>query len=264
MIHYSVLIPQRDASQAVSDQLPALCQALDRLILPYEILCVDDASAPRHAEALRTLLGRYPRLRVLAFDQPRGTAAALTAGIAAARGELVVATARDLAAAAYWMPHLIARLAHADFVFAHRQHGWPTASLHVALQAARRITARADIANDEMMLWAARREALANLALARGAFRHLPTLVAQRGFRVMRLSLAANRPPQGALHRAAIGERLLARWLGRRYEPHLACEWPAASTEQPSATLTRVDGGRSRLVPQPATIRADENRPHSA
>lgn len=264
MIHYSVLIPQRSASQAVADQLPALCHALDRLILPYEILCVDDASSASHAEALQSLLGRYPRLRVLAFDHPRGTAAALTAGIAAARGELVVASAPDIAGAARWLPHLIARLAHCDFVFARLQHGWAKSLLSKSIQAARWLTAPLDIAENERMLWAARREALANLALARGAFRYLPTLVAERGFRVMRLSLSASRPPQGALHRATTGERLLARWLGRRYEPHLACEWPAAANERPNAALARADGGRSRLAPHPATTRADENRPHTA
>jgi hypothetical protein len=175
-----------------------------------------------------------------------------------------VAAAPDTAAAAHWLPHLIARLAHCDFVFARQQHGWNVALRRAGAQVARWLTAPIDLADDEMMLWAARREALANLALARGAFRYLPTLVAERGFRVMRLSLAANRPPQGARHQATIGERMLARWLSRRYEPHLACEWQAASSERTSATLTRVDGGRSRLLPQPATARADENRPHTA
>jgi len=264
MIHYSVLIPQRDASQAVTDQLPALCHALDRLILPYEILCVDDASDANHAEALHLLLDRYPRLRVLAFDKPRGTAAALTAGIAAARGEFVVAVAPDTAMATRWMAHLIARLSHCEFVFACRQHDWSTLLQRAGAQVSRWITAPIDIGDDEMMLWGARREALANLALARGAFRYLPTLVAERGFRVMRLALAANRPPQGSKHRATTGERLLARWLSRGYEPHLACEWLAATSDPPCATRSRVDGGRSRLAPHPATAHADENRPHTA
>ena len=44
MIHYSVLIPQRDAIDAVGRLLPRLEALLDRLILPYEIISVDDAS----------------------------------------------------------------------------------------------------------------------------------------------------------------------------------------------------------------------------
>ncbi len=266
MIHYSVLIPQRNASQTVASQLPALCQALDRLILPYEILCIDDASSASHAEKLRSLMDHSPRLRVLAFDVRRGAAAALTAGIAATRGELIVATTPDLAVAAHWLPHLIARLAHADFVYAQRQSRWPAQLRRSILQAARHLTARGDVARDELLLWAGRREALANVTLARGAFRYLPTLLAERGFRVLRLSLAAHRPPQGTRHCPSFASRLLVSWLARHYEPHLASEWASASPHLSVAPPNRVDAGRARTLPHPTAAHSDqnENRPHTA
>ena len=44
MIHYSVLIPERDGIERLGRLLPQLCQVLSRLILPFEIVCIDDAS----------------------------------------------------------------------------------------------------------------------------------------------------------------------------------------------------------------------------
>jgi hypothetical protein len=118
-----------------------------------------------------------------------------------------------------------------------------------------------DLGADEPLLWAARREALANLTLPRGAFRFLPTLVAERGFRVVRLTLSADRPAQGAAYRPGALARLLARWLGRRYEPHLAGEWPTASAAPAATVHQRFAAQRTYLPPRPATARADESRP---
>ena len=84
MVRYSVLIPARDSTHVVGWLTDELDQILGELLLPYEIICVDDGSALAEVDALEALLRRHPALRVLRFDQQRGISAALSAGIAAA------------------------------------------------------------------------------------------------------------------------------------------------------------------------------------
>ena len=91
MIRYSVVIPQRDGATELARQLPRLAAVLDRLTLPYEVLVVDDGSTLETQRRLRELLTKHPDLRVLRLESPVGASSALSTGIAAARGEIVIA-----------------------------------------------------------------------------------------------------------------------------------------------------------------------------
>ena len=55
MIRYSVLIPQRNAGSELARQLPELRRVLDMLALPYEVICIDQASAPPTHAALQSV-----------------------------------------------------------------------------------------------------------------------------------------------------------------------------------------------------------------
>ena len=59
MIRYSVLIPQRNAGNELARQLPELRRVLDLLALPYEVICIDQASAPTTRAALGELLEQH-------------------------------------------------------------------------------------------------------------------------------------------------------------------------------------------------------------
>src|ERR1700726_518410 len=107
MIHYSVLIPHWDSTAAVDRVLAELCPALDNLLLPYEVICIDDATDPLRKGDPGDLLYACPQLRVLRFDQPRGPSAALCAGLAAARGDLIITLDPDVQQAVRYLPHLI-------------------------------------------------------------------------------------------------------------------------------------------------------------
>src|SRR5574342_636156 len=56
----------------------------------YEAVAVDDASTDGSLEELTRLKSNDPSLRVVALEQRRGQSAALAAGWAASRGEVVV------------------------------------------------------------------------------------------------------------------------------------------------------------------------------
>jgi hypothetical protein len=251
MIHYSVLIPQRDAADAIGRFLPHLCQVLGGLILPYEIICIDDASARPAANQLEELLDQYAPLRVLRFDEPRGTGAALTAGLAAASGDLVIAVDPRAPDSARHIPHLIARLSRHDLVLARHERPLGNELWQSIARVPRLIAAKPQLHPSEDLFWAARREAVAGLALPRGAFRILGKIVAQRGFRVCRLLLADGLPPQGANYRAGLVDRLAGFWLDRRFEPHLACEMVRNEGPRPHMVPARFDAARPRYVPQP-------------
>lgn len=215
MIRYSVLLPRLNAGHQLACQLPELCRVLDLLVLPYEVICIDPVS-PGVRAAIGPLLGQYPSLRVLTLDHPRGLEAALTAGIAAARGELVIAMGPGAQYPVHQIPNLIAELSRADIVFA-RQHlvGWAHAWQKLSGLAGRCLFGL-EVRNTDSLFWAARREAIAGLSLPPGNARTLPWLVAMRGFRIGEISvqLPSSRPP--ADHAWPHPGDLSAAWSFRR------------------------------------------------
>jgi len=259
MIHYSVLIPERDGIEAVGRLLPNLCQVLSGLLLPYEIICIDDASGGPAHDGLQSLLSDFSPLRVLRFDRPRGTSAALTAGIAAARGDLIIALDAHAAMAGGTLEHLVSRLSRHDLAFAENERTLSAALWKPLAGALGRLTSRAEQPLAEGLFWAARREAVAGLTLTRGAFRVLPGLVARRGFRVCRVTLAEGLPPHGATFAPGLVERLTIGRLDRHFEPHLARELERGAPaifEPPSVRSV----ARRRFVPWPAVTAAQEDR----
>jgi hypothetical protein len=257
MIHYSVLIPARNAIGDVARSLAQIGPVLSRLILPYEIICIDDASAPPAQRQLADLRRSHDALRWLRFDEPRGTSAALTAGIAAARGDLVIAVHPGRRWSDRIIPQLISRLSQHDLAFVEDAQPLATELLRPLAAVSRLLSTRAEPGPDERFLWVARREAVAGLTLARSAFRILPGLVARRGRRVCRVTLAEGLPPRGAAFVPRLWERLAARWLDRSFEPHLARE--QAEMEMPAREPSgRLHAGRAWQPAWPTAVAAEE------
>jgi hypothetical protein len=255
MVHYTVLVPGRDTADALARLVPQLAAALDRLILPYEIIAIDDASGEPAAGALERQLSENRHLRVLRFDRPRGASAALSAGIAASRGDLVIGICPDTRMAAESIPHMISRLSRWDFVVAKPERTAGQYLRHSLAGVPRILTAerRRDAAQD--LFFAARREALVGLALAPGGCRILPELMASRGFRVCRLTIAPGLPPRGEHYRVGWLKRLAAGWLGRRFEPHLARELaPYAARPNPAASAQQIGPSRLALPAAPTAV----------
>lgn len=259
MIHYSVIVPHRSAVAAFGELLPRLCRVMDRLVLPYEVLCIDDGSTPSAAEALSNMQLAHPALRVLQFDAPRGTSATLTAGIAASRGDLCIAIDPQTPLAVERIPHLIARIPPFDLVLGCRQR--PTSHIlrSNCHQLARLLKTESQISGDEDLFFAARREAVAGLSLAPGAFRVLSALVLARGRRVGRLTLCEATPPRETEIRVTRLGQLTAEWINRRFEPHLARELFPAPVSPLPAGVARGELPAPRYVPQAAPISTDKS-----
>src|ERR1700690_117381 len=121
MIRYSVIIPLQDRGDEVRRQLPALTAALDQFAKPYEIIVVDDGSAHATTRLLEKLLSDFPSLRLLRLDDPVGVSVALTAGVRAARGEVLIAIEPGDAYPPHQISKLIEGLGRADFMAGRRR-----------------------------------------------------------------------------------------------------------------------------------------------
>lgn len=226
-MRYSIIIPGCECGQPLAAELPELEIVLRRLVLPFEVICVEEPSASGALRPLETLINQYPWLRLLRVEAPRGMSAAIVAGVAAARGEIVVVI--DLARHEMrQIPNLIAGLARTDFVVGRRKAA-DSVSSGIAPHRVGRFSRHAAATDPKSPFWAARREAVADLRLAAGMGRHLPRLVALRGFRVGEPTFGRQQPKRLALPRAV--SRLALWWLERGWQPSVAREI------QPSATV---------------------------
>jgi cellulose synthase/poly-beta-1,6-N-acetylglucosamine synthase-like glycosyltransferase len=104
----SFVVPVHNGASSIQDALAAIVAeaSFDR---PFEIIVVDDASRDGSAAILRRLAGIYP-LRLIAADG-RGAAAAINAGIRAARFPLIAQVDQDVVLKPGWLNALADELA---------------------------------------------------------------------------------------------------------------------------------------------------------
>ena len=145
---------------------------------------------------------------------------ALAAGIAAVRGELVVALGPGKEYPVEQIPHLISELSQADIVFGRQKRlGWGHAWRHL-VGLPQRWLLGPEVQNPACLFWAARREAVAGLDPACSAARFLPQWATMRGYRVGEISARFQpaRPPVADAWPHP-GDFLAMWWLRRRYRP---------------------------------------------
>jgi dolichol-phosphate mannosyltransferase len=92
----SVVAPAFNERDCIEAFLEELRGALDRLGRPYEIIPVDDGSTDGTRAILEGLCRCSPILKGIALDHHHGKSAAVAAGMAAARGEIIVLIDSDL------------------------------------------------------------------------------------------------------------------------------------------------------------------------
>ncbi len=241
MIHLTILIPQRDAAEEVVRLVPQLARVLVRAEQPYEMICIDDGSELSSARALQRLHDQSPVLRFLRLDRPAGLSAALTAGIAAARGELVVAIEASGQYFPEQIPWLLERLARADLVLGRRQYLRSVKLRQAALQLPRRLLLGLEVRDPDCLFWAARREAIAGLDLQPGMHRFLGSLVTTRGFRAAEIHVDHQPVADGSKWEAhpSLGNLLCTWWQRRNWRPYCVEEVGAETTQRARGGLRR-------------------------
>ncbi len=92
----SIVIPLYNEEENVEPLLEELAGALRAVGRSFEIVCVDDGSRDGTFAALRRCCEREPALRVVRFRRNFGQTAAMSAGMEAARGDVIIPMDGDL------------------------------------------------------------------------------------------------------------------------------------------------------------------------
>jgi glycosyltransferase involved in cell wall biosynthesis len=110
MIHLSVVLPVFNEAANLPALHEALTSVLDELGTTYEVIYVDDGSVDGSFATLRRLAGKAPHVRLIRLRRNYGQTAAISAGIAAAAGDLLCVLDSDLQNDPRDIPRLLAKL----------------------------------------------------------------------------------------------------------------------------------------------------------
>ena len=229
MLQLSILIPyqcarQRDTGHIFAAETLRLAETVSQLGLSFEIIIVDDHSPLADIEALQTRLLRLENWKLLRLDRGVGLSGVLTAGIAAARGQQIVALGAGDGYPIEQLPELLAHLARVDLVVGRPERTGIAKACHRLARIPRWLLLGLEVRDPECLFWAARREALRGLELARGMYRYLASHVAMRGYRVGELLIS---PPARRLWMLDglpnPGDLLVTWWMMRRWR-HFSAE----------------------------------------
>ena len=108
ILDLSIVIPVRNESPNIKPLYDELTQTLVQYGRSYELLIIDDGSTDDSFEQLAALQSRDPHLRVIRFRRNFGQTAAFAAGIAHARGRLIVTADGDLQNDPHDIPGMVA------------------------------------------------------------------------------------------------------------------------------------------------------------
>lgn len=120
----SVIIPTYNERDNLSELIPRICAAFEKIEEPAELLIMDDDSPDRTAQLAQKMAEEQCdtcRIRVLVRKQDKGLAKAVDAGFQAAEGDLYIVMDADLSHPPELIPQMVARIrAGADIAVASR------------------------------------------------------------------------------------------------------------------------------------------------
>jgi undecaprenyl-phosphate 4-deoxy-4-formamido-L-arabinose transferase len=110
-IYVSIIIPVYNEEDNLEELGERLVRTLEGMSRPFEIILVDDGSSDRSWELLTHLNRKYPAyIRAIQFHRNFGQHQAVFAGLAAARGEIMVTLDADLQNPPEEIPKLVAKI----------------------------------------------------------------------------------------------------------------------------------------------------------
>ncbi|MDD2920421.1 glycosyltransferase family 2 protein [Rhodoferax sp.] len=132
----SCVIPAYNEARSLGALVPAILTALARLSPQVEVIIVDDGSRDDTAAVMHTLCAQFPQLMYLKLSRNFGKEPALTAGIDAAQGDVVILMDGDGQHPVSLLPDMLAKWrAGADVVYAVRQTRSDQSGLQIRLTA---------------------------------------------------------------------------------------------------------------------------------
>lgn len=187
--HVSLVVPLYNEEDNVGPLCAAIRGALEGWQRTCEIILVDDGSRDGTLERLKEEAARDRRLRILTLARNVGQTLAMAAGLAHARGRVIVSMDGDLQNDPADIPELVARIDQGCDVVCgwrkHRQDRWLSRTLPsmIANLLIRWIT-RVPIHDNGCSLKAYRAEVVRSMRLYSDMHRFLPALSAMAGARI--------------------------------------------------------------------------------
>lgn len=105
----SIVVPMYNESENIFVFYERVVSVLEKLGLPFEIICVNDGSKDNTMELLLTLHEKDPRIKVIDFSRNFGKEIALSAGIDFASGEAIIPIDADLQDPPELIPELVSK-----------------------------------------------------------------------------------------------------------------------------------------------------------
>ncbi len=112
----SIVIPVYNEEAAIGDDLDLIKQTMGATGQPYEIIVVNDGSTDRTVE----IVSSKPGVKLIHHQQNRGTGAARTTGLRAAKGDIIIMTDGDGTYPNQDMPKLLEHMKQCDMVIGAR------------------------------------------------------------------------------------------------------------------------------------------------
>jgi len=230
----SIVVPVFNEAESLPVLWAELVAALGAIVLPAEVIFVDDGSTDGSAEVVRRIHQSDGRARLVGLARNAGLSAAFAVGFRHARGRIVVTMDADLQNDPADVPALLAHLDAWDAACGWRQvrhDPWlKRASSRIANQV-RRWVLGDDVRDSACSLRAMHRRCLDGIEPFHGFHRFLPTLFRQAGHRVIEVPVH-HRPRRygvshyGVRNRAwrAFVDLLGVRWMGSRRLHYELCE----------------------------------------
>jgi len=209
----SAVIPAYNERENLPVLLEELRLALDATGSRWEAVLVDDGSSDGSGEWMRAAAAQDPRIVPLLLERNVGQSGALAAGLARARGAIVVTLDADLQNDPADLPRVLAALENADVVSGvrqARQDGWVRLASSRLANATRRAVLGDPVTDIGCSFKAYRREALEGLPMFVGSHRFLPALCVFRGARFAEVPLS-HRPRRHGQSKYGVSNRL---WRG--------------------------------------------------
>ncbi len=209
----SVVIPAYNEIENLDPLLAELRAALAATGGSAEIVLVDDASTDGSGAWLRERARTDAGLRPVLLAERCGQSAALAAGLAHARGAVIVTMDADLQNDPADLPKVLAALEHADVVSGvrvGRQDTWVRKVSSRIANAVRRSALGDPVTDIGCSFKAYRREALEQLPMFVGVHRFLPALCVFRGARYAEVPLT-HRARRHGVSKYGVANRL---WRG--------------------------------------------------
>jgi len=209
----SIVVPAYNEIESLPTLLAELRAAIAATGKSAEFVIVDDGSSDGSADWLLEESRRDPRLHPVLLAARCGQSAALAAGLAHARGDIVVTLDADLQNDPADLPRVLAALENADVVSGvrvGRQDSWVRLVSSRIANAVRRAALGDPVTDIGCSFKAYRRDTLEQLPMFVGVHRFLPALCVFRGARFAEVPLS-HRARRHGVSKYGVSNRL---WRG--------------------------------------------------